>query len=55
MMKGYLTCLRCHYPLKTNIKECLFNKKGDFCFDCSKDVNAALVNFQLIQAMENYK
>lgn len=54
MSKGYLNCLRCHYPLKSNIKDCLFNKKGDYCFDCSNDIKeAVLTNFSLVEAMQN--
>ena len=50
--KGYLTCISCHYKLKTNIKECQFNSKGDYCFDCSKDIKGGLLtNFSLVDAM----
>ena len=56
MRKGYLNCLHCHYPLRTKLSECLFNSKGDFCFDCSREIKeAVLSNFSLVEAMEMYK
>ena len=54
--KGYLTCISCHYKLKTNIKECQFNSKGDYCFDCSKEIKGGLLtNFSLVDAMQKYE
>lgn len=54
--KGYMICLKCHFPLKSHLKECQFSKKGDYCFDCSKYIDDATTsNFSLIEAMEKYK
>ena len=55
LQNGYLTCSGCYYPLRSNIKDCIFNKKGDFCFDCAKDMKGkGLKNFSLIRAIESY-
>lgn len=54
LQNGYLTCSGCYYPLRSKIKECIFNKKGDFCFDCARDVKGGLKNFSLIRAIESY-
>jgi hypothetical protein len=52
---GYLTCTTCLYPLRTDLKNCYFNKKGKFCFSCSKTMRNGLKNFSVITAIMNHK